>query len=40
MLATLSVFVEGWTVDAAVHVARLTEDEPWISSMPSPGTVW
>jgi predicted ATPase len=26
MLATLSVFVDGWTVDAAVHVADLTED--------------
>jgi predicted ATPase len=26
MLATLSVFVEGWTVDAAVHVSSLTED--------------
>ena len=26
MLATLSVFVEGWTVDAAVHVAELTEE--------------
>jgi tetratricopeptide (TPR) repeat protein len=26
MLATLSVFVEGWTVDAAVHVSELTED--------------
>jgi predicted ATPase len=26
MLATLSVFVEGWTVDAAVHVSDLTED--------------
>jgi predicted ATPase len=26
LLATLSVFVEGWTVDAVVHVAGLTED--------------
>ena len=26
MLATMSVFVEGWTVDAAVHVSSLTED--------------
>ncbi len=26
MLATLSVFVDGWTVDAAVHVSELTED--------------
>ncbi|MGY1603989.1 DUF4062 domain-containing protein [Geodermatophilus sp. SYSU D00815] len=26
MLATLSVFVEGWTVEAAVHVADLPED--------------
>ncbi|WP_448623469.1 DUF4062 domain-containing protein [Geodermatophilus sp. URMC 64] len=26
MLATLSVFVDGWTVDAAVHVAGLPED--------------
>jgi hypothetical protein len=26
MLATLSVFVDGWTVDAAVDVADLTED--------------
>lgn len=26
MLATLSVFVEGWTVDAAVHVSSLTEN--------------
>ena len=26
MLATLAVFVEGWTVDAAVHVSSLTED--------------
>ena len=26
MLATLSVFVDGWTVDAAVHVSDLTED--------------
>ena len=26
MLATLSVFVEGWTVDAAMHVSDLTED--------------
>jgi predicted ATPase len=26
MLATLSVFVEGWSVDAAVHVTELTED--------------
>jgi predicted ATPase len=26
MLATLSVFVEGWTVEAATHVAALSED--------------
>ena len=26
MLATLSIFVEGWTVDAAMHVSGLTED--------------
>jgi predicted ATPase len=26
MLVTLSVFVEGWTVDAAVHVSDLTEE--------------
>ena len=26
MLATLSVFVDGWTIDAAVHVSDLTED--------------
>jgi predicted ATPase len=26
MLATLSVFVEGWTVEAAVHISDLTED--------------
>jgi predicted ATPase/predicted negative regulator of RcsB-dependent stress response len=26
MLAALSVFVEGWTVEAAVHVSGLTED--------------
>jgi predicted ATPase len=26
MLATLSVFVEGWTVEAAVHVSGLTDD--------------
>jgi predicted ATPase len=26
MLATLSIFVDGWTVDAAVHVADLPED--------------
>jgi predicted ATPase len=26
MLATLSVFVEGWTIDAAVHVSDLAED--------------
>jgi predicted ATPase len=26
MLATLSVFVEGWTLDAAVHVSDLPED--------------
>ena len=26
MLATLSVFVDGWTVEAAVHVSGLTED--------------
>ena len=26
MLATLSIFVEGWTVQAAVHVSGLTED--------------
>ena len=26
MLATLSVFVEGWTVEAAAHVSGLTED--------------
>ncbi len=26
MLGTLSVFVEGWTLDAAVHVADLAED--------------
>lgn len=26
MLAILSIFVEGWTVDAAVHVSELTED--------------
>ena len=26
MLATLSIFVEGWTVEAAVHVSGLTED--------------
>ena len=26
MLATLSIFVEGWTVAAAVHVSGLTED--------------
>ena len=26
MLATLSVFVDGWTVEAAVHVSDLTED--------------
>ena len=27
MLATLSVFVEGWTIDAAVHVSSLVEDQ-------------
>jgi predicted ATPase len=27
MLATLSVFADGWTVDAAAHVSGLTEDE-------------
>ena len=27
MLATLSVFVEGWTVEAAVHVAGLPEEQ-------------
>ena len=26
MLATLSVFVEGWTIEAAVHVSDLTEE--------------
>jgi predicted ATPase len=26
MLATMSVFVDGWTIDAAVDVAQLTED--------------
>ena len=26
MLATLSIFVEGWTVEAAAHVSGLTED--------------
>jgi predicted ATPase len=26
MLATMSIFVEGWTVEAAVHVSALTED--------------
>ncbi len=26
MLATLSIFVEGWTLEAAVHVSGLTED--------------
>ena len=26
MLATLSVFVDGWTIDAAMHVSDLTED--------------
>jgi predicted ATPase len=26
LLATLSIFVEGWTVDAAMHVSDLTED--------------
>jgi predicted ATPase len=26
MLATLSIFVEGWTIDAAIHVSDLTED--------------
>jgi predicted ATPase len=26
MLATLSIFVEGWTLEAAVHVSDLTED--------------
>ena len=26
MLATLSIFVDGWTVEAAVHVSDLTED--------------
>jgi predicted ATPase len=26
MLATLSIFVEGWTVEAAIHVSDLTED--------------
>jgi predicted ATPase len=26
MLATLSIFVDGWTVDAATHVSGLTED--------------
>ena len=26
ILATLSIFVEGWTVEAAVHVSGLTED--------------
>ena len=26
MLATLSVFVDGWTIDAAVHVSSLAED--------------
>jgi predicted ATPase len=26
MLATLSIFVEGWTVEAAVHVSNLAED--------------
>ena len=26
MLATLSIFVDGWTVEAAVHVSGLTED--------------
>jgi len=27
MLATLSIFVEGWTVEAAVHVSGLAEDQ-------------
>jgi predicted ATPase len=27
MLATMSIFVDGWTVDAAMHVADLTEDQ-------------
>ena len=27
MLATLSVFVEGWTIEAAVHVSGLTEEQ-------------
>ncbi|MGH9210518.1 MAG: DUF4062 domain-containing protein [Acidimicrobiales bacterium] len=27
MLASLSVFADGWTVDAAMHVADLTEDQ-------------
>jgi predicted ATPase len=26
MLATLSIFVDGWTIEAAVHVSGLTED--------------
>jgi predicted ATPase len=26
MLATLSIFVDGWTIEAAAHVAALTED--------------
>ena len=26
MIATLSIFVDGWTLDAAVHVSGLTED--------------
>lgn len=27
MLATISIFVGGWTIDAAMHVADLTEDQ-------------
>ena len=40
MLATLSIFVDGWTVEAAMHVSGLTEIGRSICSTRSPGTAW
>ena len=40
MLATLSIFVEGWTLEAAVRVSDLTEDRTLDLRMRLPGTAW
>ena len=40
LLATLSVFADGWTIGAAADVAADTEDARSICSTHSPATAW